>query len=655
MKRKIIIALLSLWLGGQFSQAIRVRFPNLTGVVGDTITVPLYVDDDVTGNNIKAFQFDIGYSNSNVKFLGVNTTGTISSVFSELVVKNKIDYFTIVGAGSSSLEGSGVLLNVKLLLIGYGSSLNFRNTNSSNFFNEGTPALTFTNGYISITAKPVINVSPANVILNIGELQQFSSWGGTAPYIWSVSDNSIASIAADGKLTVLTSGIVKVISTDSKGYSGTSGNIDCRSFNATLRDTTFYQNNFIEIPLYFKNLDATPMYSGKFVFSFSESVISFDSFVTAGTILAGVANLEFSKLSGKAVVTFAFPTGNTDSGILFKLRFKIADTNYGGSYINIEEATINESLYPKSRNGYFSIKTLPTLYISPGSAEMFAGENKQFSVSGGTVPYTWEVENPALAITTGTGYLTAISGGNTKLLVKDFNGAKTSCTINIYDTWVNVRDSAASVDHKVLNLPIDLGSIPLGKGIFALSGKVNSSFSKIDSIQVNTSGTLTESWQMAKLTGKNQSNFALSGTGAITNGGKMLNLKIYFNNSLVVGDAFYINCTELMLNEGTPNVKVKSGYISIKSIVTDIKEIQSSQMFVYPVPASDFLIINLDPEYNTSVISVLDLSGKMIFSTKLHNYNAKQFSLPVQSLSEGFYFLKLQSVCHNTVLKFSKH
>jgi len=615
----------------------------------------MYVDNDLTGNNIKAYQFEIGYYNSNVKFLGVSTAGTISSVFSELVTKNNTDYFTIVGAGSTSLEGSGVLLNVKFVLLNSGCYLSFRNSTASNFFNEGTPVMSFTNGYITITSKPVVYVYPANAILNIGEIQQFSAGGGTAPYTWMVSDNSIASISADAKLTVLDNGIVKVIATDSHGYSGESGIIDCRSFNATIRDTTFYQNNYIEIPLILKNLDATSMYSGKFVFSFYENVISVDSLITANSMLTGGATVEFLKQSGKAVVTFASSTGNTDSGILFKLRFKIADVNGGGSYINIEEATINESIQVKNRNGYFNIKTLPTLYISPGSAEMLAGENKQFNVSGGTPPYTWEVENPALASTTGTGYLTASSGGTTKILVKDVNGAKASATINIFDTWVSVRDSAAVVNERVLTIPLDLGSLPLGKGIFAFSGKVNTSFSKVDSIQVNSIGTLSESWLLANKTGKNQASFALSGSGDITNGGKILNLKIWFKNTLVSGDAFYIYCTDLMLNEGSPSAKVESGYISIQSLITKIDESLSRQVFVYPVPAKDNLIINLEPEFSTSIISVLDLSGKTILSTSLLNFTGQQLILPVHSLTTGFYLLKLQGLKKNKVLKFSKN
>jgi len=656
MKRKIIGMLLLLLISGQFTRAISVRFPNLTGVVGDTLTVPMYVDDDLTGNNVLSFQFNIGYSSSAVKLLGVYSNGTISSSFNDLSVHNGLNYFTIIGAGSSPLTGKGVLVNVKLLLLYSGTYLQFNNGQTDNYFNEGLPGMTFSYGYISITPKPVIYVSPSTVTMNVGDIQQFNASGGTAPYTWSVSDNTIASIAPDGKLTALKNGIVQVTAIDAKGYSGSSGNIDCRSYAVMIRDTSFYQNNYIEIPVLIQNFDATPMLAGKFVFSFNQNVIAIDSLVMANSILAGKVSLEFSKQSGKATVTFAGTTGISTSGTLFKLRFKIADIPYNASYISIDEALLNEVYVPKLRNGYFSVKAFPTLYINPSSTEMFTGDNKQFTVTGGTAPYTWEVENTTLATTTATGYLTAQSGGNTKLWVQDVYGAKTSCPLTIWDTWVNVRDSTAVISGGVLTLPIDLGNVPAGKGVFSLSGKAYSGFSKIDSIRVVNVGTLTHNWAMANKTQKNQASFAMSGTVPITTAGKIAFVKIFFNLSIQTGDAFYLDCNELILNEGSPNVKVKSGYLSIKNIISGLDKSEFvPKVSAYPIPATDELNISIPTEFRTSGISVLDLSGKIISSTVITNFTESPFVLHIESLSKGFYLLKLQNQNNTVLLKFLKN
>jgi hypothetical protein len=624
-------------MGGQFTQAIMVRFPNLTGIAGDTLTVPLYVDDDLEGNGVISFQFDIGYTSSNAELLGVINTGTVSAGFNELIVKDNLNYFSIAGAGTTPLTGKGILLNIKFVLLKSGTSLQFRNTNASNYFNEGNPALTFTNGYITINAKPTINVYPANAVLNIGESQQFSSNGGTAPYTWSVSDNNIASIAANGMLSILKSGIIKVIATDSKGYRGESGNIDCRSFNATIRDTTFYQNNYFEIPLAFKNLDATPMFAGKFVFAFTQSILSFDSLILTNSILEGIASVEYSKQSGKATISFASSTGIVGSGTLFKLRFKIADVTSGGSYITFDEATINETLYPKSKNGYFSIRAFPTLYISPGSSEMFSGEQKQFTVTGGTSPYTWSTEDVTIASSTGDGYLTANSGGVTKLMVKDMYGAKASGNITVYDTWINVRDSTAAVTQYTLTIPVDLGLLPTGKNIFSLSGKAVCTSTKIDSIQVINSGTLTENWLLANKIGANQSNFALSGTVPIAKTGKIVYFKIYFNQTVKVGDSFNLSCNELILNEGNPNVKVMSGNITINSIQTSLIETQHESIVLYPNPATSSF--QLKGIVGAAKLDLFSIEGKLLRST---NYLNNEI-VPVTNLAKGIYIVKLST------------
>ena len=629
-------------MGGQFTQAITVRFPSLTGVVGDTITVPLYVDNDLTGSNVTAFQFDIGYNKNNVKLLEVNTVGAMASGYSNLIVKDYLDHFTIASAGAQPLVGKGILLNIKLVLIISGSPIQFRNTATNNYFNEGNPVLTFSDGYITINAEPVISVSPLNAVLNIGETQQFNVSGGTAPYVWSVSDNAMATITSAGILKVLKSGFVKVIAKDAKGYQGVSGNIDCRSFVATFRDTTFYQNNYIDIPFELKNLDATPMLSGKFAFSFTENVISLDSLIIANSILAGKMTIEHSKSSGKLIVSFAGSTGITSSGMLFKLRFKIADVPNGGSSIIIDESTINEAISPKGRNGYFSIMPLPSISLSPGSSEMFTGDKKQFTVTGGTSPYTWGVENIALGTVTSSGNFTANSGGVTKLLVRDVYGSKTYCTITIFDTWVNVRDTAAVISQNMLTLPIDLGNVPIGKGVISVSGKAFSSYSKIDSIRVASVGTLTKSWQLANLNGKNQTNFAMSGTNGITSAGKIIYFNIYFNKTIAIGDAFYVDCNDLLLNEGTPNVKVKSGYVTIKSFSTGLvfNELDN-YISVYPIPASDKLFVNLPTNQKIDKLDLIDLTGRVIQVNVSDATNGKQ--IDIGKLLDGNYFIRIVS------------
>ena len=69
-------------------------------------------------------------------------------------------------------------------------------------------------------------VSPQTASILVGQTQQFSATGGATPYIWSVSDPTVASInTVTGLLTARTPGSVVVTATDADGIAGSSGTI----------------------------------------------------------------------------------------------------------------------------------------------------------------------------------------------------------------------------------------------------------------------------------------------------------------------------------------------------------------------------------------------------------------------------------------------
>ncbi len=78
-------------------------------------------------------------------------------------------------------------------------------------------------GTASVTVTTVV-VSPDTAVLQVGDTLQFTATGGAAPYTWSVSDTTVATIdAATGLLTAVAPGTVVVTATDADGISGSSG------------------------------------------------------------------------------------------------------------------------------------------------------------------------------------------------------------------------------------------------------------------------------------------------------------------------------------------------------------------------------------------------------------------------------------------------
>ena len=150
-------------------------------------------------------------------------------------------------------------------------------------------------------------------------------------------------------------------------------------------------------------------------------------------------------------------------------------------------------------------------------------------------------------------------------------------------------------------------------------------------------GTLTENWQLVNRFNKNQSTFALSGVNPITLAGKIANIVFYFNKTLAVGDAFYVDCNELMLNEGSPNVKVKSGYITIKSIVSELKDVQNERISVFPNPTiSNIQLKGIEGKAN---LSLFGIDGKLLITKQFTENEA----ISVSSLPKGIYTLKIQT------------
>ncbi|NOX45686.1 MAG: hypothetical protein GXO89_01755 [Chlorobi bacterium] len=246
-KIKYIFVLIAVALLGNISLAdnpVELRIPDLTADIGDFVNIPIYVDNSVTGESIYSYQFKIYHNAARLSFVSIETTGTMSQTWGTPTSNvSGNNYLFIAGAGSTPLTGTGILFYMRFQCISSGgSSLNFDGTATYNFFNEGTPAITFDNGSISIAALPTINVYPDNGLLTVGDNLQFYVSGGTAPYSWFVTDPAVASISSSGLLTANAHGLTKVVAQDNNGTRDTiTGWIEIRAMQLSIHDTTEWQ------------------------------------------------------------------------------------------------------------------------------------------------------------------------------------------------------------------------------------------------------------------------------------------------------------------------------------------------------------------------------------------------------------------------------
>ena len=97
---------------------------------------------------------------------------------------NSAGTIILAAAGSNVMAGKGnlIILRMKALKPNYYNSISFKNGTASNYFNEGSPAMTLSNAYCHINALPSISVYPNSSVITNGDNLQFHTYNGTEPY-----------------------------------------------------------------------------------------------------------------------------------------------------------------------------------------------------------------------------------------------------------------------------------------------------------------------------------------------------------------------------------------------------------------------------------------------------------------------------------------
>ena len=563
-KNIIIICMVLLGFNIQ-AQPIQVRMPDTTATIGDFIDIPIYVDNSVTGLNVFSYQFKIYFNSARLNFISTDVSGTMSQTWGTPTTNAVGNYLYIANAGGSALAGTGKLLYMRFQCITSGASyLNFDGGTSNNYFNEGSPEMSFDNGYITIYALPTITVSPNSGLLAIGEQLQFNVSGGTAPYTWDVTNPSVANINASGLLTATSHGLTKVSCLDDNGiYDETDNYIEIRAMQLTIPDTSEWQGGTIAIPIYTTSLTGLNILSGEIGITFNGNILTSTGYDIKGTLLEAYSYIDFNN-TVPGVIDFAFAgtTSLTGSGVLLYLLFDISSINTGGTWLSFNEALFNESLLAKTDNGYFTMITYSPIYITPNTWTMMAGESKQFVASGGVPPYNWSTTDPVVATIDGAGILTAHQSGVIQVIVTDNVGTiKYSGNVTVYDCYVTLPHVNASLGSQY-DMPVLISAFPAGQTVYGIQGSISCEAPELEILDIITTGTLTAGWTFAKNIVGNTITFAGAGTVPITTSGAMFKVRFQLTPDLTDGENAWVNINDIVLNEGFPVPTLQNGSIT---------------------------------------------------------------------------------------------
>jgi len=575
MKPKNLLIFLLLAGAGTFpslAQGVTLRLPDTTVVAGDLLDLPVYVDQDLTDSMVIAWQLEIGFNSTLLEPQGIIKDGTLSSSWGSVEYKNWVPgQVNIAAAGGTPLAGKGKLIIIRFLCLKAGYvSMAFTDP-SKNLLNEGSPVVTLDNGYVSIQARPVITVRPETDLLTSMEELQFSVQGGTAPFSWSVTVDSVATINSSGLLVAGKRGFTKVIAEDSGGIIDTSGVIEVRALNLSIPDTSWWQANEITIPVFSTDIGTLGIVSGQVSVGYPVHVM--DAVVdvqTVGSLLDGVGDVQVNtSLPGRVSISFAGTSALSGSGPLFFIRFMVS-RNTGGGSLEIDEALFNQDILATQQRGYFTINPLPDLSITPETASLLSGETQAFSASGGFPPYSWSVSNPTLASIDAAGSMTALKGGMLSVSVIDDIGATGQTdTIFIYDTRVSVPDTTAEL-FSIVDLPVRIGNLPGGvMDVFSIEAMFTFRHPELEWLGIETTGSLTEGWyQSEKLENDSVLKVAFAGSGGFNGSGTLFFLRFRLTEEFTVLENAGIQIDRILLNEGSP-AGLKSGGSIIGNTITE--------------------------------------------------------------------------------------
>jgi len=631
---------------------IGIRIDRINGVVGETVILPVYIDTSLTTLNVISYQLEIEYNSNYMEALEPEFGGTLSSVWgtpvSNVSVENRI---YISHAGTTPLTGTGVIayLRFKLKLPG-AMYVNFIE-GAKTIFNEGAVPLSLTNGRITVSPKPYFNFSPNGALLFIGEEVQYHVSHGTSPYTFSTTNSSVATINSSGLVTAVSPGMTQVIAHDAVGVTDTSDYfVEVVPFKITIRDTSYYQNNYIDIPVSISSLDNYDVFGGEISLTYEKSVLAADSIIFTGTVLEPVNSI-YSNLSQPGIVNISFASENklVGEGVLFYIRFKIADIQYGYSKIKVIHALFNELLKAKEYYGNFSVNALPALHVSPATGELFLGESLDFDVTGGVEPYTWHVSDNNIASIDNNGMLTAVTGGSIVVTATDPRGSTgSSNVINVYDGSLNIGNVTIPANETSATLPLQLTSESSITPVISLSGSVLFNQNKISSIASNSAGTATFNWAYSYNSEEESFTFAGAGTSGITGNATLLYLDVSMGTNIKSGDHIPVSLASVVVNEGDPFLKINDGYIDVTTATAISKQPISNIKIIYDKYSGLIRIENI-PE-NCKTLSIYNIAGQKVFKSIFFD---KPFLINTGGWNRGIYLFQFESdiiVCKKIIL-----
>ncbi len=284
-----------------------------------TVNIPIYVTD-LSQVDVTSGQYTITYDPNLLTFLGSSQIGTLLEGYTPPTINQVSNRLEISFAGSSRLNGVGtqilMYLRFRASIQSYGGTwLNISNL----LFNENIPGV-IDDGYLVVSNRTVLGISPTSANLLVGDSLQFmvNSGAPVYPLKWSVTDTTLVRIKQNGMLTALKSGSVVVGVEDAVGKIGYTQNINIYDISLSMPDTNALSRDSVIIPISITQY-APGITAAQMIVKFDSTYFENPSVITEGTLTGAQEVYSFARRETLSIATASI-TPVTGPGVLWKVK-----------------------------------------------------------------------------------------------------------------------------------------------------------------------------------------------------------------------------------------------------------------------------------------------------------------------------------------------
>lgn len=556
--------LLLLLATGLRAQPVGLQAGDVEGLVGDTLRLPITVQDDLTGRNVTSVQIGLSFNGSALRIVGFDLAGTLLDGTTQ-VSQNATGtgVYRFAAASTVPLEGSGTLLVLKvvpnvpgwhsLTLLGDGATL----------LNQGDPPLTLTHGRVRAESRPVFYVYPTTVELIPGETRQFTTSSAVAPVSWRVEPEDVARISETGLLEVLRPGQFQVTATDARGVQVRSPMFTAYPFRVTTTSSPVYAGQALDLAFHISSLEGLDVLAGQLTLAGSQLDQYIDSVavLTDETLLAGTP-VEAHLRPDALRIAFSRTNVLAGEGTLVRLRLFTRPGTSTQQHLAFSEARFNEDLNGLAPSVMVHVRPLGSLSVWSYQSNVLLGETLQAYASGGDAPYRWEVEPPERGTISAAGVFTPLRGGTVRLRATDVNGAHgLTGAIEVYDVNVRLGEERAMVG-EMYRIPLYLspGVVP-EEAMIALDVQVQVP-ALLGQPNVVAASALA-GWALSFNQVGTELRVALAGSRAIAPGDTLFWLEGGVSPA-AQDQTVYPQVIRAAFNEGYPTARVQGGSLTLR-------------------------------------------------------------------------------------------